>query len=165
MLACYQNVQIALDLGKFRNSPWTGCATEWPACKRTVKEQSNDAQERESEVIFKRFVFKRNWFMLAQTDGAEYQPPSIPVWDRARALRTLAVEEIAFELINGNCQGYATGRQIAINPLAQMPGKTLLHELGHVVLDHTFEAVHDSRHRTVETVQSQDHKREADELA
>jgi hypothetical protein len=24
MLACYQNVQIALDLGKFRNSPWTG---------------------------------------------------------------------------------------------------------------------------------------------
>jgi len=24
MLACYQNVQIALDSGKFRNSPWTG---------------------------------------------------------------------------------------------------------------------------------------------
>src|SRR5499433_1842995 len=56
-------------------------------CKRTVKERGPDGNETESEVAFKRFVFRRNWFMLAQTDGAEYQPPSIPTWDRARALR------------------------------------------------------------------------------
>jgi hypothetical protein len=29
-------------------------------------------------------------------------------------LQTLNVDEIPFEMINGNCQGYATGRQIAI---------------------------------------------------
>src|SRR5256712_10905263 len=82
--------------------------------------------------------------MLCQTDGAEYQPPSIPTWDRARALDALGVQEIPFEMLNGNCQGYAKGRQIAINPVAQMPAKTTFHELAHVILGHTTEPVHDS---------------------
>ena len=34
----------------------------------------------------------------------------------------------------------ARERRIAINPLAQLPAKTLLHELGHVILGHTTEA-------------------------
>src|SRR2546427_3238569 len=112
--------------------------------KRTVKEQGPDGNDVETEVAFKRFVFKRNWFLLAQTAGAEYQPPAIPAWDRARALQTLNVEEIPFEMLNGNCQGYAKGRQIAINPVAQMPAKTTFHELAHIELGHTSEAVHDS---------------------
>src|SRR5215467_10569849 len=113
-------------------------------CKRTVTEQGPDGSETEAEVTFKRFVFRRNWFMLSQTDGAEYQMPGIPAWDRARALQTLNVEEIPFEMMNGNVQGYAKGRQIAINPVAQMPAKTTFHELAHVELGHTSEAVHDS---------------------
>ena len=40
--------------------------------------------------------------------------------------------------------GYAKYRQIAINPLAQMPAKTTFHELAHIELGHTSEAVHDS---------------------
>src|SRR5499425_670850 len=90
------------------------------------------------------YVFRRNWFMLSQTDGAEYQLPAIPAWDRARALQTLNVQEIPFEMMNGNCQGYATGRQIAINPVAQMPAKTTFHELAHIELGHTTDAIHDS---------------------
>src|SRR5262245_54125078 len=113
-------------------------------CKRTIKEEDPDGNQTESEVAFKRFVFRRNCFMLAQTDGAEYKGPSVPTWDRARALRTLGVVEIPFQMMNGNCQGYATGRQIAINPLAQMPAKTTFHELAHIELGHTSEAVHDS---------------------
>jgi antirestriction protein ArdC len=112
--------------------------------KRTVKEQGPDGTEVESEATFKRFVFRRNWFMLSQTDGQAYQAAAIPTWDRTRALRTLEVEEIPFEMLNGNCQGYAKGRQIAINPLAQMPEKTSFHELAHIELGHTSEAVHDS---------------------
>jgi antirestriction protein ArdC len=113
-------------------------------CKRTVNEKREDGTETETEVTFKRFVFRLNWFMLSQTDGAEYHMPAIPAWDRARALQTLNVEEIPFEMVNGNCQGYATGRQIAINPVAQMPAKTTFHELAHIELGHTSEAVHDS---------------------
>jgi antirestriction protein ArdC len=113
-------------------------------CKRVIKEDGPDGNEIDTEIAFKRFVFRRNWFMLAQTDGQPYQAPAIPAWDRARALSTLGVEEIPFEMMNGNCQGYAKGRQIAINPLAQMPAKTTFHELGHVILEHTSEAIHDS---------------------
>jgi antirestriction protein ArdC len=113
-------------------------------CKRTVKEQSEDGNEADREITFKRFVFRRNWFMLSQTDGAEFQMPTIPAWDRARALAALKVEEISFEMMNGNCQGYAKGRQISVNPVAQMPAKTTFHELAHIELGHTTEAVHDS---------------------
>src|SRR5262249_35531432 len=87
---------------------------------------------------------RRNWFMLSQTDGQPYQMPAIPAWDRARALQTLNVEEIPLETLNGNCQGYAKDRQIAINPLAQMPAKTTFYELAHVELRYTTEAIHDS---------------------
>jgi hypothetical protein len=113
-------------------------------CKRTVKEENTDGQESETEITFKRFVFRRNWFMLSQTDGAEFQIPALPAWDRGRALQTLNVEEIAFEMMNGNCQGYAKGRQIAVNPVAQIRAKTTFHELAHIELGPTAEAVHDS---------------------
>jgi hypothetical protein len=73
--------------------------------KRTVTEQDANGKDVETEVAFKRFVYKRNWFMLSQTDGAQYQAPAIPAWDRARALQTLNVEEIPFAMMNGNCQG------------------------------------------------------------
>src|SRR5438034_8351184 len=112
--------------------------------KRTIKEQGPDGNNVYTEVAFRRFVFRRNWFMLSQTDGSEYQMPAIPTWERSRALRTLGIEEIPFEMLNGNCQGYAKGRQIAINPVAQHAAKTTFHELAHVELGHTSEAVHDS---------------------
>jgi hypothetical protein len=113
-------------------------------CRRVIKEDGPDGADVETEVAFKRFVFRRNWFMLAQTDGQPYQAPAIPAWDRARALSTLGVEEIPFEHLSGNVQGYAKGRAIAINPLAQMPAKTRFHELAHIELGHTSEAIHDS---------------------
>src|SRR5262249_36691775 len=112
--------------------------------KRTVKETGADGTDLETEIALKRFVYRRNWFMLSQTDGADYQAPPIPAWDRSRALAALKVEEIRFEMLNGNCQGYAKGRQIAINPVAQMSAKTTFHELAHIELGHTAEAVHDA---------------------
>src|SRR5438046_10655255 len=113
--------------------------------KRTVTETGPDGTDVETHVPFKRFVFKRNWFMLSQTDGAEYQMPAIPKWDRSRALGALGVQEIPFEMLNGNCQGYAKARQIAINPVAQHAAKTTFHELAHIELGHTAEAaVNDS---------------------
>lgn len=113
--------------------------------KRTAKEKADDGSEIETEVAFKRFVFKRNWFFLSQTDGSEFQAPIVPAWDRKRALETLNITEVPFQMLNGNCQGYAKGREIAINPVAQMPAKTTFHELAHIILGHTSESpVHDS---------------------
>src|SRR4029078_6176913 len=52
----------------------------------------------------------------------------------------LNIERIPFDHTDGNVQGFARDRRIAINPLAQLPTKTLFHELGHVILGHTTEA-------------------------
>jgi antirestriction protein ArdC len=113
--------------------------------KRKTTEAGADGQEAETEIAFRRFVYKRNWFMLSQTDGAPYQAPPIPAWDRSRALAAPNVEEIPFEMLNGNVQGYARGHQIAINPIAQHPAKTTFHELAHIELGHTTDgAVNDS---------------------
>src|ERR1017187_8188836 len=54
------------------------------------------------------FVFKKNWFVLSQTEGAPYEPEPIPAWDRAAALTALNIREEAFALVDGNTQGYAT---------------------------------------------------------
>jgi hypothetical protein len=89
---------------------------------------------------FTRFIYRPHWFVLSQTDGADVEPMPIPTWDRHRALDTLGVAEEPFTSTDGNCQGYARQRTIAISPLADLPHKTRFHELAHVVLGHTSEA-------------------------
>ncbi len=92
-----------------------------------------------SEEFITAFVYKPRWFVLAQTEGEELPPPVVPGWDRARALAALDIAEIPFDELDGNIQGYARKRQIAISPVAAMPHKTRFHELAHIVLGHTAE--------------------------
>ena len=85
------------------------------------------------------FVLKRNWFSLDQTEGAEFAPEiRTPAWDGAKAMGILEIKEDHFSSLPGNCQGYAYGRHISINPLATFKHKTRFHELAHVVLGHTI---------------------------
>lgn len=86
-----------------------------------------------------RFVYRPHWFVLSQTEGKEYQPAELPTWSETRALDAMGIERVAFHHTDGNAQGYATGRQVAVSPIAFMPARTLLHELAHVVLGHTDE--------------------------
>jgi hypothetical protein len=82
------------------------------------------------------FVFKKNWFVLSQTEGAPYEPEPMPAWDKAAALTALNIREEAFVLVDGNTQGYAAvgAATVAISPIAVMPAKTLFHEVAHVLL-------------------------------
>ena len=104
-------------------------------CMPLSRKDKNDPDK-----IHTAFVFKRNWFVLAQTDGEDLAPAPVPAWDCATALVNLDVQEVRFAHLDGNTQGYARARTIAINPLAQLPHKTRFHELAHVVLGHTSEA-------------------------
>ncbi len=109
-------------------------------CKRTTEEHaSGNANGDDKPEIFRRFVFRPNWFVLAQTDGQEVESATIPEWDRARAFEALGITEEPFSMTDGNCQGYARQRTIAVSPLAELPEKTRFHELAHVVLGHTSE--------------------------
>ncbi len=87
------------------------------------------------------FVYKAHWFVCSQTEGEPLPEPEIPAWDTDQALDTLNVQEIPFDLTDGNCLGFARDRSIAISPVNPMPQKTRFHELAHVLLGHTAEGM------------------------
>lgn len=108
-------------------------------CKRRNDETASD-DESNGEGTFTSFVYKARWFALSQTEGRDLDLQVTSEWDAKRALTALGIEMIPFDSTDGNCQGFARKQQIAINPVAQLPHKTLFHELAHVVIGHTTEA-------------------------
>jgi antirestriction protein ArdC len=112
-----------------------------PITRKGTREKE-EAQEASAEegYTFISFIYKPNWFVMAQTEGEELPPPSIPEWDKERALDRLMIREVPFESTDGNSQGYAQRRSFAISPIAALPHKTTFHELGHIMLGHTEEA-------------------------
>jgi antirestriction protein ArdC len=105
----------------------------------TVKRKDTSADGSEEDIAFTRFVYRPNWFTLSQTDGKPLDGMPTPQWDRARALAALDIVEEPFAMLDGNCQGYARQRSIAVSPVAAMPYKTTFHEAAHVLLGHTAE--------------------------
>jgi antirestriction protein ArdC len=97
------------------------------------------------------FRYSRTVFGYSDTDGDELPPAEIPGWDTDIALAALKVDRVAFDMLDGNAQGFSfeddDGRHVAINPTAVDPAKTLLHELAHLVLGHCTSG--DETHRGV----------------
>jgi len=116
----------------------------------TRKRRNDDSNEEKAndEHTYTSFVYKSRWFVVSQTVGDDYAIPALGQWDARTALERLQIQQIAFTETDGNIQGYARQRQIAINPVAQLPQKTFLHELAHVVLGHTSEASFTDTERT-----------------
>ncbi len=116
------------DLGRFVKRGERALSLCMPI---TCKRREEDSDE---EHTFTSFVYKARWFTLSQTDGQEVDPITVPEWDADQAIKVLGIERVPFDHPNGNIQGFSRNRQIAINPLAQLPFKTLFHELGHAIL-------------------------------
>ncbi len=105
------------------------------SCTRTRTVKRDDGTKEDEQFTFTHFTYKKHWFVLSQTERADFQPPAIPEWNEQKALAALKVERIPFEDLDGNTQGYAKrGGKIAVNPLAALPFKTLFHELAHSIL-------------------------------
>jgi antirestriction protein ArdC len=110
-----------------------------PVTRKATKKGRDDARENaiDEEAFYTFFIYRARWFALSQTEGEDIEPEPIPGWKKEQALRELGITEELFEAANGNMQGYsAPGWKIAINPLAQLPHKTLFHELAHQLLGH-----------------------------
>jgi hypothetical protein len=108
--------------------------------KRTAERHNDETgQDEKVDIGYTRFVYKNNGFVLSQTDGKEYEPEPVPGWNADTALSTLGIERTPFTMMDGNVQGIAKNRTVAINPVAEQPESTLFHELAHVVLGHTSE--------------------------
>ena len=118
--------------------------------------QTDDAQDETAEPqTCYAFRFRAYWFVLAQTEGEETYVPPIPGFDIETALRALKITRASFDEMNGNIQGFANGREIAVNPLAGLPHKTT-HEIAHIVLGHTTTG------RLVDSEQTAKHIREVE---
>ena len=82
-------------------------------------------------------------FFFSDTDQADESGKDVGLvsfirdWDLDRALEALKITKVAYDLPDGNTQGYSSERTYALNPVAAHPMKTLFHELGHIVLGHT----------------------------
>lgn len=105
----------------------------------TRRYKKDNGEEEENEVTFKSFLFRKNWFLMSDTEGEEIEPPALPGFDIHKALSELNIEQIDFAHPNGNISGYAVDRRIAVSPLAPLPVKTRFHEMAHVLLGHTTE--------------------------
>jgi antirestriction protein ArdC len=101
------------------------------------RKSENDKGEEERKLSG--FKLVPSMFGYSETEGEdlpEYEPQE---WSKERALGSLAITQVAYEHIDSNTQGYSTGREFAVNPLAAYPFKTMQHELSHIVHGHTTE--------------------------
>lgn len=103
-----------------------------------------DANDEPTGKVKNIFILRPNWFALEQTDGEEFKAESVsPEFNPELALQNLGITVEAFTHINGNTQGYAKPNEnvIAINPVAQYPHKTRIHEIAHCLLHKDDNAV------------------------
>jgi len=102
------------------------------------------------------FTFRSLWFALSQTevvsgevDSFKHETHTVD-WEGDRCLDKMGIERVSYDMVNGNCQGYAKGRKVAVSPIAMHPAKTLIHEIAHIVLGHTGENDWNPEHPTME---------------
>jgi len=100
--------------------------------------------------------FERIGLCSPKPRGEDTYVPPIPGFDIDTALRTLNIIRTPFDEMNGNIQGFANGREIAVNPVAALPHKTTFHEIAHIVLGHT------TSEKLVDTEQTARHIREVE---
>jgi hypothetical protein len=93
------------------------------ACKRNAQTEAVPNETAEPQTCYA-FRFRAYWFVLAQTEGEDTPIPPIPGFDVDTALCALNITRTPFDEINGNIQGFASGREIAVHPLAALPHKT-----------------------------------------
>ena len=154
LLALFQCMFRGLEPGPIKTFPgWKDCGRNVKRGEKalmlcmpiTFKRGSNGGTESNGELdsdecFTTGFMYRSRWFVISQTEGPEIELPAIPSWNAAQALRNLDITQAPFTSLDGNCQGYARNREIAINPVAQLPQKTFFHESAHILLGHCAEA-------------------------
>ena len=127
------------ELGRYVRRGEKALTLCMPVTVKRTETVERDGATVEEERAATWFVYKAHWFVLAQTGGANFEPEPVPGWDQSRAFAALDIALVPFTSMDGNVQGYARRREVAINPLAEQQAATLFHELAHIILGHTSE--------------------------
>lgn len=102
----------------------------------TIQRKNEDG---DVEATFTRFRPVKCIFPYSDTAGDALPPLEHRDWDADRALAALDIKRAPYQLFENNVQGISWGRNVALNPVAKFPHKTLVHEISHVILGHTTE--------------------------
>ena len=109
-----------------------------PRTKVWYTEDENKEQVKHVQIIG--FDMPKKWFAMSQTEGKDIDIENIKIknFNFDKIYKKFGIEIIPFEKLNGNVQGYAitSEKKLAINPIAQHPEMTILHEVAHIVLKH-----------------------------
>lgn len=115
----------------------------WRPISTSMKVKDKETNEEKTVSILKGFKFIKGAFSYDQTDaiqGKDYKATDfqVPNFDFNKVYDFYGITLVPFEKINGNVQGYADTekRTLAINPVAEEPEMTILHEIAHVALKH-----------------------------
>jgi hypothetical protein len=112
--------------------------------KPTPVYKTNEKGEKKEEFI----IFKplKCVFTLSDTEGEELKKHiELPAWSVLAACSELIIGQEEFKRTNGNVQGYAHHHSFAINPIAEYPIETAIHEIAHIILGHTDKEIMDSK--------------------
>lgn len=109
-------------------------------------EEMKDASGKKIMIKYvKGFVPKHIHFAYNQTEimdkakADKIKEMNKPIeFDLCKVVNALGIELIKYDMLDGNCQGYARPdkKQLAINPVAEDPTKTAVHEIAHILLEH-----------------------------
>ena len=116
----------------------------------------NEETGKEEKVLIPVGFFLKNViFSLNDVDNIEPKAiEKLKDFDIYKACKNLGITIKDYAMIDGNCQGYAIPEEkaIALNPLAENPLKTLVHEVAHCIL-HQKDA--DEKRRRVQEVEAE----------
>lgn len=76
-------------------------------------------------------------FGVSETEGDDLPPWEPPTWSKDLAQEKLGIEQVPYDSVDGNAQGWSRGREYALNPVCRYPFKTTIHEWGHILAGHT----------------------------
>lgn len=83
------------------------------------------------------FTWKPTAFVMSQTEGEELELADVVPFDLAAVLKEVNITPVPFTYEDGNALGYANAkREISVSPLSPRPERTLMHEVGHILLGH-----------------------------
>lgn len=108
------------------------------------KKKDEEPGDSGKETVFTKFMLRRHWFFLSQTEGEEYVPKEGEgnEWSLESALAELKIEEVPFQYESVCDMRSITlnGRQFAVSDLSAAPQVQRLVAMAHITLDHTAES-------------------------
>lgn len=102
----------------------------------TVKSKT-EVDDDGKPLTYTKFKPVKGAFPYSMTEGEDLPEVEPREWSKERALGALGINLVAFDEIDGNKAGFSYDRNVAVNPVAKYPLKTLWHEVAHIEAGHT----------------------------